>query len=79
MGAPRFMVALGSQGLNNLGGLDCWLGLVVGASGIVGFIEPRLATEEVYEEPGPWRITLIGPFGSQGICGAVLVKLAKVS
>lgn len=42
MGAPRFMVALGNQGLNNLGGLDCWLGLVVGGSGIVGFIEPRV-------------------------------------
>lgn len=38
-----------------------------------------MVNEGVYEEPGPWRIILIGPFGSQGICGAVLVKLAKVS
>lgn len=35
------MVALGNQGLNTSGELDCWLILVVRGSGIVGFIEPR--------------------------------------
>lgn len=83
------MVALGKQGLNNLGELECWLFLVAGRSGIVGFIEHRvgsrwsgwgegLVTEDVCEEPGHQGITLTGPFGSQGICGAVVVKLAKV-
>lgn len=42
---PRFMVALGIQGLNNLGTLDCWLYLVVGGSRIVSFIEPREGSE----------------------------------
>lgn len=51
------MVALGNQGLKTLGEVDCWL-ILVGGSGIVGFIEPRvgcrwfgerLVTEEVCE------------------------------
>lgn len=91
-GRPGFMVALGNQGLNNLGVLVCWLFLAAGGSGFMGFVEPRVgsqwlgvgvkawwANEEMYEKPRHWRITLIGPFGSQGICGAVVVKLAKVN
>lgn len=71
-----FLVALANQGLNNLGYMVCWLFFVVRGSGIVGFVEPRVGfsvgidTKELYT---------FGPFGSQGIWGAVVVKLAKVN
>ena len=42
---PRFVVALGTQGLNSLGELDCWLYLVVGGSRTVGLIEPRVGCQ----------------------------------
>lgn len=44
-GGPRFVVALGTQGLNSLGELDCWLYLVVGGSRTVGLIEPRVGCQ----------------------------------
>lgn len=69
---PRFMMALVNLGLSNLGELSCWIFLVVGGSGIVGFMGIQgglsvVRAKLVTEEPRHQRITLIGPFGSQGI------------
>lgn len=45
-------MALGSQGLNNLGELGYWLFLVVGGSGIMGFLERRVGAQLWGEKPG---------------------------
>lgn len=50
------MVALGKQGLNNWGELECRLFLVAGRSGIVGFIERRVGSRWSGGRPGDRRV-----------------------
>lgn len=48
-------MALGNQGLNNSGELDCWLYLVVGGSRTIQFTEPRVGCQWWWQG-GAWRL-----------------------